>query len=144
MTTVLTCSAHIVEGVSIMTCSGFAMRAYCQRFPLLTVCAWCGKRRYNSNSAHQGEMDDMLAAMEDALAQHGVDAVFAGHVHAYERNFRTFKWVAAACCTPAQSAWTGSTNLGRMRDANTWGQRLAWSACWTKIRLACIGRMRSV
>lgn len=34
-------------------------------------------------------MDDMLAAMEATLYQHGVDAVFAGHVHAYERTFRT-------------------------------------------------------
>ena len=52
---------------------------------------WGPVRRYNSNKAHAGEMDDMLAAMEDTLYQHGVDVVFAGHVHAYERSFRTFR-----------------------------------------------------
>ncbi len=47
--------------------------------------------RYNSNTAHQHEVDDMLEAMEEVLFQHGVDAVFAGHVHAYERGHRTYK-----------------------------------------------------
>ena len=33
----------------------------------------------------------MLEAMEEVLFQNGVDAVFAGHVHAYERGHRTYK-----------------------------------------------------
>lgn len=41
---------------------------------------------YNSNKAHQGEGDAMKAAMEKLLLDHGVDALFAGHVHAYERT----------------------------------------------------------
>lgn len=43
---------------------------------------------YNSNTAHQGEDEsiDMMAAMEPLLYQYNVDIVFAGHVHAYERN----------------------------------------------------------
>lgn len=41
---------------------------------------------YNSNEAHQGEGDDMMAAMEPLLHAAGVDVVFAGHVHAYERS----------------------------------------------------------
>ncbi|KQJ92251.1 probable purple acid phosphatase 20 isoform X1 [Brachypodium distachyon] len=43
---------------------------------------------YNSNEAHQGEGDAMRAAMEDLLYGARVDAVFAGHVHAYERFAR--------------------------------------------------------
>lgn len=45
---------------------------------------------YNSNKAHQGEGDDMMAAMEPLLYGAGVDVVFAGHVHAYERSKRVF------------------------------------------------------
>ncbi|OMO71472.1 hypothetical protein COLO4_28226 [Corchorus olitorius] len=43
---------------------------------------------YNSNYAHQGEGDGMMAAMEPLLYAAGVDIVFAGHVHAYERSKR--------------------------------------------------------
>ncbi|XP_058093943.1 purple acid phosphatase 18 [Magnolia sinica] len=43
---------------------------------------------YNSNRAHQGEGDDMMAAMEPLLYAAGVDIVLAGHVHAYERSKR--------------------------------------------------------
>ena len=48
-------------------------------------------RRYNSNTAHQHEVDDMMGAMEATLYQHGVDAVFAGHVHAYESSYPVFR-----------------------------------------------------
>lgn len=41
---------------------------------------------YNSNEAHQGEGDGMMSAMEPLLHAAGVDIVFAGHVHAYERS----------------------------------------------------------
>ncbi|KAL6906093.1 hypothetical protein ACP4OV_003694 [Aristida adscensionis] len=40
---------------------------------------------YNSNEAHRGEGDAMRGAMEELLYGARVDAVFAGHVHAYER-----------------------------------------------------------
>ncbi|ERN13072.1 probable purple acid phosphatase 20 isoform X1 [Amborella trichopoda] len=40
---------------------------------------------YNTNSAHQGEGEDMRKAMEELLYGARVDVVFAGHVHAYER-----------------------------------------------------------
>ncbi|WVZ88366.1 hypothetical protein U9M48_034896 [Paspalum notatum var. saurae] len=45
---------------------------------------------YNSNEAHQGEGDAMRAAMEELLYGARVDAVFAGHVHAYERFARVY------------------------------------------------------
>lgn len=40
---------------------------------------------YNSNWAHQGEGDSMMASMEPLLYSAHVDMVIAGHVHAYER-----------------------------------------------------------
>ncbi|KAL5204138.1 hypothetical protein ABZP36_009009 [Zizania latifolia] len=52
---------------------------------------------YNSNEAHQGEGDDMRAAMEDLLYGSRVDAVFAGHVHAYERFARAYAGKANPC-----------------------------------------------
>ncbi|XP_062197050.1 probable purple acid phosphatase 20 [Phragmites australis] len=45
---------------------------------------------YNSNEAHQGEGDAMRGAMESLLYGARVDAVFAGHVHAYERFARVY------------------------------------------------------
>ncbi|KAK4777258.1 hypothetical protein SAY86_005946 [Trapa natans] len=47
---------------------------------------------YNTNAAHQGEeeSDKMKATMEGLLYQAGVDAIFAGHVHAYERFTRVY------------------------------------------------------
>jgi hypothetical protein len=43
---------------------------------------------YNSNSAHQGDGDQMMEVMEPILYQAKVDILFAGHVHAYERTVR--------------------------------------------------------
>ncbi|KAG5064687.1 hypothetical protein AAZX31_02G272800 [Glycine max] len=45
---------------------------------------------YNSNKAHQGAGDDMMAAMEPLLYAASVDLVIAGHVHAYERSKRLY------------------------------------------------------
>eukprot|EP01018_Ginkgo_biloba_P012855 Gb_31163 [translate_table: standard] len=45
---------------------------------------------YNTNAAHQGEGDDMMAAMEPLLYAAKVDVAFAGHVHAYERFTRVY------------------------------------------------------
>ena len=50
-----------------------------------------GLRRYNSNEKHQHEVDDMAEAMEPVLFEYGADIVFAGHVHAYERSFRSYR-----------------------------------------------------
>ncbi|KAG0489008.1 hypothetical protein HPP92_007819 [Vanilla planifolia] len=45
---------------------------------------------YNSNKAHRGEGEAMRLALEEMLHAASVDAVFAGHVHAYERFGRVF------------------------------------------------------
>lgn len=41
---------------------------------------------YNTNSAHQGDGLGALLAFEDLFIEHGVSAIFSGHVHAYERT----------------------------------------------------------
>ncbi|XP_015698217.2 probable purple acid phosphatase 20 [Oryza brachyantha] len=52
---------------------------------------------YSSNTAHRGEGDAMRAAMEELLYGARVDAVFAGHVHAYERFARVHGGVEDPC-----------------------------------------------
>ncbi|KZV16493.1 purple acid phosphatase 18-like [Dorcoceras hygrometricum] len=52
---------------------------------------------YNSNEAHQGEGDDMMAAMEPLLHAASVDVIFAGHVHAYERSKRVYNGKVDHC-----------------------------------------------
>ena len=41
---------------------------------------------YNSNTAHTNDGQTMRRAYEATFIQHGVNAVFSGHVHAYERS----------------------------------------------------------
>jgi len=45
---------------------------------LFTVASCMQAPWYNSNTAHQGEVDDMRDDLEPILYQHGVDIVFAG------------------------------------------------------------------
>ncbi|EPS62461.1 hypothetical protein M569_12328, partial [Genlisea aurea] len=54
---------------------------------------------YSSNKAHYGEPEsvNMKADMETLLYDARVDAVFAGHVHAYERFDRVYKNRSDAC-----------------------------------------------
>lgn len=52
---------------------------------------------YNSNTAHQGEGDAMMSAMEPLLYAAGVDIVFSGHVHAYERTNRVYRGKSDPC-----------------------------------------------
>lgn len=53
---------------------------------------------YNSNWAHQGEGNRMKAAMEPLLYAAGVDILFAGHVHAYERSVICWTLLSASIC----------------------------------------------
>ncbi|PKU68064.1 Purple acid phosphatase 22 [Dendrobium catenatum] len=53
---------------------------------------------YNSNKAHQGDGEDMRKAMEETLYAARIDAIFAGHVHPYER----FNYVQS--CTKLRSS----------------------------------------
>lgn len=49
---------------------------------------------YNSNFAHQGEGDEMMATIEPLLYNSGVDLMISGHVHAYERTVSSFVNIA--------------------------------------------------
>ncbi|GJN06983.1 hypothetical protein PR202_ga24767 [Eleusine coracana subsp. coracana] len=52
---------------------------------------------YSSNEAHEGDGDAMRVAMEEVLYEARVDAVFAGHVHAYERFARVYQGKSDPC-----------------------------------------------
>ncbi|CAN1193765.1 Purple acid phosphatase 15 [Linum perenne] len=52
---------------------------------------------YNSYAAHYREAECMKVAMEDLLYKYGVDMVFNGHVHAYERSNRVYNYALDPC-----------------------------------------------
>ncbi|XP_020092577.1 purple acid phosphatase 23 isoform X1 [Ananas comosus] len=52
---------------------------------------------YNSYSSHYQEFECMRQQMEGLLYQYGVDVVFSGHVHAYERMNRVFNYTLDPC-----------------------------------------------
>ncbi|CAI0437042.1 unnamed protein product [Linum tenue] len=52
---------------------------------------------YSSYAAHYREAECMKVAMEDLLYKHGVDMVFNGHVHAYERSNRVYNYELDPC-----------------------------------------------
>ncbi|CAH9080130.1 unnamed protein product [Cuscuta europaea] len=52
---------------------------------------------YSSYTAHYREAECMRVAMEELLYKAGVDLVFNGHVHAYERSNRVFNYSLDPC-----------------------------------------------
>lgn len=52
---------------------------------------------YNSYSSHYQEFECMRLEMEELLYQYGVDIVFSGHVHAYERMNRVYNYSLDPC-----------------------------------------------
>lgn len=52
---------------------------------------------YTTYNAHYREAECMRVAMEDLLYSYGVDAVFNGHVHAYERSNRVYNYTLDPC-----------------------------------------------
>ncbi|ONK75004.1 uncharacterized protein A4U43_C03F12310 [Asparagus officinalis] len=67
---------------------------------------------YNSNYAHQGEGDGMKASLEPLLYAAGVDILFAGHVHAYERSEPIYKNVLDSCGTVHVTIGDGGNREG--------------------------------
>ncbi|XP_056171988.1 purple acid phosphatase 15-like isoform X2 [Syzygium oleosum] len=52
---------------------------------------------YSTYTAHYREEECMRVAMEDLLYSYGVDVVFNGHVHAYERSNRVYNYTLDPC-----------------------------------------------
>ncbi|KAJ1404585.1 Purple acid phosphatase-like, N-terminal [Sesbania bispinosa] len=52
---------------------------------------------YSTYKAHYREAECMRVEMEDLLYQYGVDIVFNGHVHAYERSNRVYNYKLDPC-----------------------------------------------
>eukprot|EP00253_Pinus_taeda_P005420 PITA_05420 len=52
---------------------------------------------YNSYNSHYQEFECMRQQMEDLLYDYGVDLAFLGHVHAYERMNRVYKYGLDPC-----------------------------------------------
>ncbi|KAI9112263.1 hypothetical protein K1719_016786 [Acacia pycnantha] len=52
---------------------------------------------YSSYVAHYREAECMRVEMEELLYSHGVDIVFNGHVHAYERSNRVYNYSLDRC-----------------------------------------------
>ncbi|KDP26377.1 hypothetical protein JCGZ_17535 [Jatropha curcas] len=52
---------------------------------------------YSSYKAHYREAECMKVAMEELLYSYGVDIVFNGHVHAYERSNRVYNYELDPC-----------------------------------------------
>jgi len=69
---------------------------------------------YNSNTAHQHEAEEyeMRAAMEQLLFDAGLDAMFAGHVHAYERSNRVLNNAANKCAPTYFNVGDGGNREG--------------------------------
>ncbi|KAK4266649.1 hypothetical protein QN277_027539 [Acacia crassicarpa] len=52
---------------------------------------------YSTYKAHYREAECMRVEMEDLLYKYGVDLVFNGHVHAYERSNRVYNYTLDPC-----------------------------------------------
>ena len=52
---------------------------------------------------HSLQVDDMREAMEDALYEFGVDVIFTGHVHAYERTHPVYGAIQLSPVFPSAS-----------------------------------------
>ncbi|KAM3708568.1 hypothetical protein ACJW31_02G106000 [Castanea mollissima] len=52
---------------------------------------------YSTYKAHYREAECMRVEMEDILYKYGVDIVFNGHVHAYERSNRVYNYTLDPC-----------------------------------------------
>jgi 3',5'-cyclic AMP phosphodiesterase CpdA len=93
---------------------------------------------YSSNVAHQGEFPSwgMRAALEPLLLQYGVDLVFSGHVHAYERS--------APVALNQTDAVHGITYIGIGDGGNREGPADQWLAApaWSAYREAKFGHGR--
>eukprot|EP00005_Dracoamoeba_jomungandri_P012954 CAMPEP_0174272964 /NCGR_PEP_ID=MMETSP0439-20130205/52888_1 /TAXON_ID=0 /ORGANISM="Stereomyxa ramosa, Strain Chinc5" /LENGTH=373 /DNA_ID=CAMNT_0015363807 /DNA_START=118 /DNA_END=1236 /DNA_ORIENTATION=- len=83
---------------------------------------------YTSNLRYVRFMnaDDMRDLMEPLFAQHHVDVVIGGHVHAYERTYKMFKGKRNNKGTVYLTV--GNSNPQKQRDSNWANPPPSWSA----------------
>ncbi|KAL8462545.1 hypothetical protein ACS0TY_033542 [Phlomoides rotata] len=81
---------------------------------------------YNTNEAHQGEGDEMMAVMEPLLHAAAVDVAFVGHVHAYERTNRVFNHKSDPCGTVHITIGDGGNREGLAKGFKE--SQAEWSA----------------
>jgi len=80
---------------------------------------------YNSNHNHAGEGEKMRKSIEPLINQHGVDIVFSGHVHAYERSHPVRNLELNECGPVYVNIGDGGNREGLDQD---YYQQPAWSA----------------
>mmetsp|Transcript_153554 Transcript_153554/g.283062 ORF Transcript_153554/g.283062 Transcript_153554/m.283062 type:complete len:682 (-) Transcript_153554:39-2084(-) len=88
---------------------------------------------YNSNGAHYQEGLKHQWDMEELLYAHGVDFVFNGHVHSYERSFPVFNYTRDDCGTTHVvigdgGNYEGPAAFGSEPDISWVEPQPAWSA----------------
>lgn len=85
-------------------------------------CPW-----YSSNKAHQAETQAVLMRehMEVLFLQHGVNLVFTGHVHAYERTYPVFNYQVQTIAPVYITIGDGGNIEGH---ANEYYEKPVWSA----------------
>ena len=81
---------------------------------------------YNTNFAHQMEANAMRVFLEDLLYYSGVDIVFAGHVHAYERTHQVYNDKLNSCAPTYITIGDGGNREG-LEGGYYWPQP-EWSA----------------
>ncbi|XP_060959895.1 purple acid phosphatase 15 isoform X2 [Cannabis sativa] len=73
---------------------------------------------YSTYTAHYREAECMRVSMEDILYKYGVDLVFNGHVHAYERSNRVYNY-SLDPCGPVHITIGDGGNREKMAIAHT-------------------------
>eukprot|EP00928_Gymnodinium_smaydae_P037113 TRINITY_DN25816_c0_g1_i1.p1 TRINITY_DN25816_c0_g1~~TRINITY_DN25816_c0_g1_i1.p1 ORF type:complete len:688 (+),score=43.79 TRINITY_DN25816_c0_g1_i1:64-2064(+) len=85
---------------------------------------------YNSNAVHYEEGLKHQHDMEELLYMHGVDIVFNGHIHSYERSFPVYKYARNDCGTTHIVMGDGGNYEGpAVYEGSGWTQpQPSWSA----------------
>ncbi|GBG30876.1 Purple acid phosphatase [Hondaea fermentalgiana] len=79
---------------------------------------------YCSDVSHQQEAEEMRVSMEPLFVEYGVDVVFSGHVHAYERTAPVNNYTVTECAPVHITIGDGGN---REETANEFYQQPEWS-----------------
>lgn len=88
---------------------------------------------YNSNGAHYEEGLKHQWDLEELLYEHGVDLIFNGHIHSYERSFPVFNYTRNDCgithiVIGDGGNYEGPAAYGSAQDLSWVEPQPAWSA----------------